>query len=54
MNQTVRGAVRSTRTGTVTTVLISENLVNTRESRRQKKETLQELSKTYCWRGMSF
>ena len=30
MNQTVRSTVRYTRTGVVTTVLISENLVNTR------------------------
>ena len=36
MNQTVRSIVRCTRIGTVTTVLISENLVNTRESRRQQ------------------
>lgn len=51
MNQTVRSTVRYTRTGTVTTVLISENLVNTRQSRRQKKKkTLHELSKTSCWR----
>jgi len=38
MNQTVGSNVRYTRICNVTTVLISENLVNARESRRQKRK----------------